>query len=192
MKLYNILDIWSATNDLFFLVCVCACVCALCVCVCVSSVSGWRGLVSELEMDFKRLAKRNLGRDDRWGTAEFLCWLFLTCSMHDRCIADHQREGQFPFLDEAVVAFLQQLPMCHKVPPSLLRPSLPPSLICVFAFTDGYGSTKGCGGEEIAKGSCPRPGVYSCRSTAQESDPVWITNCEIVRFSDPPDQRASF
>ena len=26
---------------------------------------GWRGLVEEVEMDVKRLARRNLGRDDR-------------------------------------------------------------------------------------------------------------------------------
>ena len=32
-----------------------------------------------------------------------------------RCIADHQREGQFPFLDEEVVGFLQQLPIWSKV-----------------------------------------------------------------------------
>lgn len=27
---------------------------------------GWRGLVEEVEMDVKRLARRNLGRDDRY------------------------------------------------------------------------------------------------------------------------------
>ena len=32
-----------------------------------------------------------------------------------RCIADHHREGQFPFLDEEVVAYLQQLPVHCKV-----------------------------------------------------------------------------
>ena len=32
-----------------------------------------------------------------------------------RCIADHEREGEFPFLDEEVVGFLQQLPIWSKV-----------------------------------------------------------------------------
>jgi len=28
--------------------------------------AGWRGLMEEVELDIKRLARRNLGRDDRW------------------------------------------------------------------------------------------------------------------------------
>ena len=32
-----------------------------------------------------------------------------------RCVADHQRDGQFPFLDETVVDYLQRLPMTSKV-----------------------------------------------------------------------------
>lgn len=32
-----------------------------------------------------------------------------------RCVADHQRDAQYPFLDEEVVAYLQQLPMALKV-----------------------------------------------------------------------------
>ena len=32
-----------------------------------------------------------------------------------RCTADHQRDAQYPFLDERVVAYLQQLPMAIKV-----------------------------------------------------------------------------
>ena len=31
-----------------------------------------------------------------------------------RCVADHQRDAQYPFLDEQVVAHLQQLPMTLK------------------------------------------------------------------------------
>ncbi|XP_064386647.1 asparagine synthetase domain-containing protein 1-like isoform X2 [Halichondria panicea] len=64
--------------------------------------SGWPGLTAELEMEVKRLARRNLGRDDR-------------------CVADHEREGQFPFLDEHVVTFLQTLPSCCKADLSLPR-----------------------------------------------------------------------
>lgn len=30
--------------------------------------SGWPGLLAEVEMDVKRLARRNLGRDDRYRT----------------------------------------------------------------------------------------------------------------------------
>ena len=32
-----------------------------------------------------------------------------------RCTADHQREAEYPFLDEQVVTYLQQLPMSVKV-----------------------------------------------------------------------------
>ena len=31
----------------------------------IQRLSGWKGLIEEVEMDIKRLAKRNLGRDDR-------------------------------------------------------------------------------------------------------------------------------
>eukprot|EP00731_Ephydatia_muelleri_P018594 Em0011g634a len=63
---------------------------------------GWEGLVKEVEMETKRLSKRNLGRDDR-------------------CVADHQRDGQFPFLDETVVDYLQRLPMTSKLDLTLPR-----------------------------------------------------------------------
>jgi len=43
-------------------------------------------------MDFSRLWKRNLGRDDR-------------------VVSDHGREARFPYLDENVVTFLHQLPL---------------------------------------------------------------------------------
>jgi len=45
---------------------------------------GFQGLVDELELDFSRLGKRNLGRDDRV-TA---CW---------------GREVRYPFLDESLI-----------------------------------------------------------------------------------------
>ena len=32
-----------------------------------------------------------------------------------RCVGDHHRDGQFPFLDENVVSFLQELPITSKV-----------------------------------------------------------------------------
>ena len=41
-------------------------------------------------------------------------WFTFT-SIAGRCIADHMREARFPFLDEDVVTFLQQLPMDQKV-----------------------------------------------------------------------------
>ena len=37
-----------------------------------------------------------------------------------RCAADHQRDAQYPFLDEQVVAYLQGLPMTLKVRKLLL------------------------------------------------------------------------
>jgi len=53
---------------------------------------GWEGLQSELEIDFGRLWKRNLGRDDR-------------------VISDNGRESRFPFLDENVVTFVNSIPL---------------------------------------------------------------------------------
>ena len=35
--------------------------------------SGWAGLLEEVEMDIKRLARRNLGRDDRYDTVSQYC-----------------------------------------------------------------------------------------------------------------------
>lgn len=49
-------------------------------------------LLEELNMDTARIYSRNLGRDDR-------------------CISDHGREAWFPFLDETIVAFLQETPL---------------------------------------------------------------------------------
>eukprot|EP00794_Sanderia_malayensis_P007908 gene7908-8762_t len=63
---------------------------------------GWFGLESEIKMETERISSRNLGRDDR-------------------CISDHGREARFPFLDENVVAFLQNVPVWIKCDPRLER-----------------------------------------------------------------------
>jgi asparagine synthetase B (glutamine-hydrolysing) len=55
---------------------------------------GDAALVAELEADVRRLWLRNLGRDDR-------------------LISDCGREARFPFLDEAVMACLAQVPLCE-------------------------------------------------------------------------------
>ena len=56
---------------------------------------SYKGLVQELELDFKRLGKRNLGRDDRvmshWG-----------------------KETRYPYLDEAVVEWALGRPVWEK------------------------------------------------------------------------------
>ncbi|ORY09593.1 asparagine synthase-domain-containing protein [Clohesyomyces aquaticus] len=56
---------------------------------------GHAGLVDELELDFDRLGKRNLGRDDR-------------------VISDSGKEVRFPFLDEDVIALALELPVWAK------------------------------------------------------------------------------
>ena len=56
---------------------------------------GWQGLKEELQMEICRIALRNLGRDDR-------------------IISDHGKEARFPFLDEHVVSFLNNLPVWQK------------------------------------------------------------------------------
>ncbi|XP_028401199.1 asparagine synthetase domain-containing protein 1-like [Dendronephthya gigantea] len=66
------------------------------------SKDGWKGLVDEIEMEVQRISERNLGRDDR-------------------CISDHGRESRFPFLDEDVVSFLNDLPVWIKCDPRLPR-----------------------------------------------------------------------
>lgn len=61
---------------------------------------GYDALKCELQMEVNRLWTRNLGRDDR-----VLC--------------DHGKEGRFPFLDEDVVAYLENLPVDRKCDMSL-------------------------------------------------------------------------
>lgn len=56
---------------------------------------GYPGLVEELELDFNRLGKRNLGRDDR-------------------IISNSSREVRFPYLDEDFIALALQLPATAK------------------------------------------------------------------------------
>jgi asparagine synthetase B (glutamine-hydrolysing) len=56
---------------------------------------GYPGLIEELELDFDRLGKRNLGRDDR-------------------VISDSSREARFPFLDEDFIALTLTLPVAAK------------------------------------------------------------------------------
>jgi asparagine synthetase B (glutamine-hydrolysing) len=56
---------------------------------------GYPGLIEELELDFSRLGKRNLGRDDR-------------------VISNSSREVRFPFLDEDFIALALSLPVTAK------------------------------------------------------------------------------
>jgi asparagine synthetase B (glutamine-hydrolysing) len=56
---------------------------------------GYPGLIEELELDFGRLGKRNLGRDDR-------------------VISDSGREVRFPYLDEEFIALALELPVTAK------------------------------------------------------------------------------
>ncbi|GMH32534.1 hypothetical protein BSKO_00368 [Bryopsis sp. KO-2023] len=53
---------------------------------------GWHRLRSEVQMELRRLWKRNLGRDDR-------------------VVSDHGREARFPFLDEDVAVLFAHLPL---------------------------------------------------------------------------------
>ncbi|KNC48646.1 cytoplasm protein [Thecamonas trahens ATCC 50062] len=63
---------------------------------------GWSALSAELALDFARLWRRNLGRDDR-------------------VVAAHGCELRLPFLDEDVVAFLTSLPLAWRTDPSRER-----------------------------------------------------------------------
>jgi asparagine synthetase B (glutamine-hydrolysing) len=56
---------------------------------------GYPGLIEELELDFSRLGKRNLGRDDR-------------------VISNSSREVRFPYLDEDFIALVLSLPVTVK------------------------------------------------------------------------------
>lgn len=56
---------------------------------------GFRGLIDELELDFRRLGKRNLGRDDR-------------------VISNWGKEVRYPYLDEELVSWALQLPITEK------------------------------------------------------------------------------
>ncbi|CAM6085014.1 unnamed protein product [Calypogeia fissa] len=55
-------------------------------------LGGWTALEAEMRLDFNRIWKRNLGRDDR-------------------CIADLGKEARFPFLDEDVIWTLLSIPL---------------------------------------------------------------------------------
>ncbi|KAF1992862.1 asparagine synthetase domain-containing protein 1 [Amniculicola lignicola CBS 123094] len=57
--------------------------------------AGYEGLIDELELDFDRLGKRNLGRDDR-------------------IISDSGKEVRFPYLDEDFIALALSLPVSVK------------------------------------------------------------------------------
>lgn len=59
------------------------------------SRQGYQGLIEELKLDFNRLGKRNLGRDDR-------------------VISDSGKEVRFPYLDEDFVALALGLPVTAK------------------------------------------------------------------------------
>ncbi|KAH7116233.1 asparagine synthetase domain-containing protein 1 [Dendryphion nanum] len=56
---------------------------------------GYQGLLEELALDFNRLGKRNLGRDDR-------------------VISDSGKEVRFPYLDEDFIALALDLPVYAK------------------------------------------------------------------------------
>lgn len=58
---------------------------------------GYHGLLAELDLDFQRLGKRNLGRDDR-------------------VVAHWAKEMRYPFLDEGVVAWAMATPVQGKCP----------------------------------------------------------------------------
>lgn len=57
--------------------------------------TGYQGLVDELELDFQRLGKRNLGRDDR-------------------VISHWGKEARYPYLDHDLVNWALQLPVWEK------------------------------------------------------------------------------
>lgn len=56
---------------------------------------GYKGLADELELDFNRLGKRNLGRDDR-------------------VISHWGKEVRYPYLDEDLVSWALSIPMWEK------------------------------------------------------------------------------
>ena len=56
---------------------------------------GYQGLIDELKLDFDRIGKRNLGRDDR-------------------VISDTGKEVRFPYLDEAFISSVLCLPVTSK------------------------------------------------------------------------------
>jgi asparagine synthetase B (glutamine-hydrolysing) len=59
------------------------------------SRSGFEGLIAELDLDYRRIGQRNLGRDDR-------------------VISHWGKETRFPFLDEDFVTFALALPVWEK------------------------------------------------------------------------------
>ena len=75
---------------------------------------GYDGLLQELELDFQRLGKRNLGRDDR-------------------VISHWGREARYPYLDESLVNWALQTPIWEKcgfgqIPPTAVDPQQYPAV----------------------------------------------------------------
>lgn len=56
---------------------------------------GYEALHAELKTEVNRLWTRNLGRDDR-------------------CLSDHGKEGRYPYLDEDVMSYLEEVPLEEK------------------------------------------------------------------------------
>lgn len=67
---------------------------------------SWPLLQEELEMDFGRLWKRNLGTADTY-------YVFICKGRDDRLLSNHAREARFPFLDEDFASFLSTVPLHH-------------------------------------------------------------------------------
>ncbi|KAL8803462.1 MAG: hypothetical protein Q9182_003159 [Xanthomendoza sp. 2 TL-2023] len=67
--------------------------------------AGYQGLANELELDYQRLGKRNLGRDDR-------------------VISHWAREVRYPYLDEDFLRWALQLPLWEKCGFGNLSPDL--------------------------------------------------------------------
>ena len=64
--------------------------------------NGYQGLTDELRLDFNRLGKRNLGRDDR-------------------VISHWGREARYPYLDENLVTWVLELPVVASAKLNLSR-----------------------------------------------------------------------
>uniref|UniRef100_A0A2L2YMF4 Asparagine synthetase domain-containing protein 1 n=1 Tax=Parasteatoda tepidariorum TaxID=114398 RepID=A0A2L2YMF4_PARTP len=79
---------------------------------------GWEGLIDELALELDRIGSRNLGRDDR-------------------IISDNGVESRYPFLDENVVSYLNDLPVWLKMDLNLPRGLGEKLLLRLLAFKIG-------------------------------------------------------
>jgi asparagine synthetase B (glutamine-hydrolysing) len=124
------------------------------------SRNGYTALLSELELDARRLGKRNLGRDDR-------------------VTAHWAREVRYPFLDERVVNWAMSVPVWTKCAfGERAAPGLYDELPKDKTVLRGIAWDKGLQSIAQEKKRAVRIKINMRVCLLTMPDPIWVTNCK--------------